>query len=89
LRLRTGVAALAIIESEAIAMKPCSYAMRDEILDEIRAARRKISQECDFDFGKMFERFRKAQQRCRPELIVREKVAKSDPDEGLGVVPCL
>ena len=57
--------------------------MRDEILEEVFAVRQKIAEQCDFDFQKMFERFKRLQERCPPELLVREKVPKSDLDEGL------
>ena len=58
-------------------------AMRDEILEEVFAAHQKIADQCDCDFQKMFERFRKLQERCPPGLIVRDKVPKSDLEEGL------
>ncbi|MGD0896938.1 MAG: hypothetical protein ABR915_03820 [Thermoguttaceae bacterium] len=57
--------------------------MRDDILEEVFAARQKILDQCDYDFQKMVERFRKLQERCSPELLVREKVPKSDLEEGL------
>ena len=57
--------------------------MRDEVLEEVRATRRKICEQCGYDFRKMFERFKRLQERCPTELVVTEKVPKSDLEAGL------
>ena len=57
--------------------------MRDEMLEEVLASRRRICEQCDYDFQKLFTRFRKLQERYPPELLVRERVPKSDLEEGL------
>ena len=52
--------------------------MRDELLDEIYAAKKKIAAECGCDFDKLVERLVRSQEQ-HPELLVRE-VPKSDPE---------
>jgi hypothetical protein len=54
--------------------------MKDEVLEEIYEVRRKISEECGYDFVKMGEIFKRAQEKCRPELLVTQKVPKGDVD---------
>ncbi|MFZ1937395.1 MAG: hypothetical protein WCB27_14105 [Thermoguttaceae bacterium] len=50
----------------------------DEIIAEIRAARRKIAEECGYDFDKLVERYKRMQAE-NPENLV-DKVPKSDED---------
>jgi hypothetical protein len=57
--------------------------MRDDVLEEIYEVRRKISEECDYDFVKMGDLFKRAQEKCRPELLVTDKVPKGDPEPAL------
>lgn len=52
--------------------------MTDEIVEEVHAARRKISEACDHDFKKLIERYKELQEQ-HPELLVTE-VPKSDPE---------
>jgi hypothetical protein len=52
--------------------------MKDEILEEIYAARKKIAEECDYDFKKLVERYKRMQEED-PEGLVDE-VPKSDPE---------
>ena len=48
---------------------------QDPIIDEIHAIRKKICEECDYDFHRLTERYQKLQEQ-HPELIVR-KVPKA------------
>jgi hypothetical protein len=50
----------------------------DEIITEIRAVRRKIAEECDYDFDKLVERYKRMQAE-NPENLVDE-VPKSDEE---------
>ena len=52
--------------------------MDDEIVEEVREARRKIAEECGYDFKKLVERYQKMQAESS-EQFVRE-VPKSDPE---------
>lgn len=52
--------------------------MKDEILEEIYAAKQKIAEECDYDFNKLVQRCKRLQAE-HPELLVDE-VPKSDPE---------
>ena len=52
--------------------------MKDEILEEVYAARKKIAEECDYDFKKLVERYKRMQAE-HPELLV-DHVPKSDPE---------
>jgi len=45
--------------------------MTDDIVDEIHAVRRKIAEECDHDFKKLGDRYRKTQDE-HPELMVTD-----------------
>ena len=58
-------------------------AMRDDILEEVFVARERICEQCGYDFQKMLERFRRLQDRLPAELLVRDKVPKSDLEAGL------
>ena len=49
-----------------------------EILEEIYAAKKKIAEECDYDFEKLVERCKRVQAE-HPELLV-DHVPKSDPE---------
>jgi hypothetical protein len=48
----------------------------DEVVAEVRAARKKICEECDYDFEKLTARYMRLQAE-HPELLVRE-VPKAD-----------
>jgi hypothetical protein len=52
--------------------------MKDEILETIYAAKRKVAEECDYDFKKLVERC-KREQAEHPESLV-DHVPKSDPE---------
>ena len=52
--------------------------MIDEIVEEIHAARKKIAEECDYDFKKLVERY-KRQQAEHPEDLVYE-VPRTEPE---------
>ena len=51
--------------------------MNDEIIEEIHAARRKIAEECDYDFDKLLARYERTQAE-NPEDFV-DHVPKSNP----------
>ncbi len=51
--------------------------MTDEILEEVYAARRKIAEECDFDFDKLLARYQQMQAE-NPEDLCYE-VPKTEP----------
>ena len=50
----------------------------DEVVEEVRAARRAICEECDYDFEKLMARYMRLQAE-HPELLVRE-VPKADAE---------
>ena len=50
----------------------------DEIVAEVHAARKKIAEECDYDFKKLLARYERMQAE-NPELLV-DHVPKSDPE---------
>jgi hypothetical protein len=52
--------------------------MIDEIVEEIHAARKKIAEECGYDFKKLVERYKRMQAED-PEGLV-DFVPKSDPE---------
>jgi hypothetical protein len=52
--------------------------MRDELLDEIYAAKKKIAEECDYDFKKLLARYERMQAE-NPENLVYE-VPKTEPE---------
>jgi hypothetical protein len=52
--------------------------MIDEIVEEIHAARKKIAEECDYDFDKLLARYERMQAE-NPEGLV-DYVPKSDPE---------
>jgi hypothetical protein len=52
--------------------------MIDEIVEEVHAARRKISEECGYDFKRLVERFKRMQAE-HPEGLVDE-VPKTEPE---------
>jgi hypothetical protein len=52
--------------------------MRDEILEEIYAAKKKIAEECDYDFKKLLARYERMQAE-NPEGLVYE-VPKTAPE---------
>ena len=53
-------------------------ALADEIVEEVHAARRKIAEECDYDFKKLLARY-ELMQAERPEDLVDE-VPKTEPE---------
>ena len=52
--------------------------MIDEIVEEVHAARKKIAEECDYDFKKLLARYERMQAE-HPEDLVYE-VPKTDPE---------
>ena len=52
--------------------------MKDEILEEVYAARKKIAEECDYDFKKLVARYERMQAE-NPEGLVCE-VPKTEPE---------
>ena len=52
---------------------------QDPIIEEIHAIRKKICEECEYDFYRLTERYQKLQEK-HPELIVR-KVPKAETTE--------
>jgi hypothetical protein len=52
--------------------------MSDEIVEEVYAARRKIAEECDYDFKKLLARYERMQA-ANPQDLAYE-VPKSDPE---------
>jgi hypothetical protein len=52
--------------------------MIDEIAEEVYAARKKIAEECGYDFKRLVERYKQMQDE-HPELLV-DTVPKSDPE---------
>jgi hypothetical protein len=52
--------------------------MTDEIVEEVHAARRKIAEECDYDFKKLLARYERMQAE-NPEGLVDE-VPKTEPE---------
>jgi hypothetical protein len=50
----------------------------DEFVEEIHAIRKRIAEECDYDFQKIGERLMRLQEQ-HPERLVYE-VPKSEPD---------
>ncbi len=52
--------------------------MTDEIVEEVHAARRKIAEECDYDFKKLLARYKRMQAE-NPEGLVDE-VPKTEPE---------
>jgi hypothetical protein len=52
--------------------------MKDEILEEVYAARKKIAEECDYDFKKLLERYKRLQAE-HPEDLAYE-VPKTEPE---------
>jgi hypothetical protein len=56
--------------------------MSDKIVEEIHAVRKKICEECDYDFQKMGERLMRLQAE-HPERLVSE-VPKADAEQSGG-----
>ena len=52
--------------------------MNDEIVEEVHAARKKIAEECGYDFKRLVERY-KRQQAEHPEDLVYE-VPRTEPE---------
>jgi hypothetical protein len=50
----------------------------DEIVEEVHAARKKIAEECDYDFQKLLQRYQRMQEE-NPENLVSE-VPKTEPE---------
>ena len=53
-------------------------AMFDEIVEEVHAARRKIAEECGYDFKKLLARYERMQAENPEDLC--DEVPKSDPE---------
>jgi hypothetical protein len=52
--------------------------MIDEIVEEIHAVRKKIAEECDYDFDKLLARYERMQAENPEDLV--DQVPKSDPE---------
>ena len=52
--------------------------MTDEIVEEIYAARKKIAEECDYDFKKLLARYERMQAENPQDLAY--EVPKSEPE---------
>jgi hypothetical protein len=52
--------------------------MIDEIVEEIHAARKKIAEQCDYDFDKLLARYERMQAENPEDLV--DNVPKSDPE---------
>jgi hypothetical protein len=52
--------------------------MTDELVEEVYAARKKIAEECDYDFKKLLERYERLQAE-NPEGLV-DNVPKTEPE---------
>jgi hypothetical protein len=52
--------------------------MIDEIVEEVHATRRKIAEECGYDFKKLVERYKKMQAESSEQFV--HEVPKSDPE---------
>jgi hypothetical protein len=52
--------------------------MTDEIVEEVHAARKKIAEECDYDFKKLLARYERMQAENPHDLVC--EVPKSDPE---------
>jgi hypothetical protein len=52
--------------------------MIDEIVEEVYAARKKIAEECDYDFKKLLARYERMQAENPQDLAY--EVPKSDPE---------
>jgi hypothetical protein len=52
--------------------------MKDDVLEEVYEARKKIAAECDYDFQKLLERYQRMQAENPQDLVY--EVPKSDPE---------
>ena len=52
--------------------------MIDEIVAEVHAARRRIAEECGYDFKRLVERYKRLQAEHPEELV--DEVPKTDPE---------
>lgn len=52
--------------------------MFDEIVEEVHAARKKIAEECDYDFKKLLARYERMQAEHPEDLV--DKVPKTEPE---------
>ena len=52
--------------------------MTDEIVEEIHAARKKIAEECDYDFKKLLARYERMQAENPADLVY--EVPKTEPE---------
>jgi hypothetical protein len=53
-------------------------ALADEIVEEVHAARRKIAEECDYDFKKLLARYERMQAENPRDLV--DEVPKTEPE---------
>ena len=53
-------------------------ALTDEIVEEVHAARKKIAEECDYDFKKLLERYERMQAENPQDLV--DEVPKTEPE---------
>jgi len=52
--------------------------MNDEIVEEVHAARKKIAEECGYDFKRLLDRYERMQAENPQDLA--DEVPKSDPE---------
>jgi hypothetical protein len=52
--------------------------MKDKVLEEVHAARKKIAEKCNNDFQKLLERYERMQAENPRDLV--DEVPKSDPE---------
>ncbi len=53
-------------------------ALTDEIVEEVYAARKKIAEECDYDFKKLLARYERMQAENPQDLV--DEVPKTEPE---------
>ncbi len=53
-------------------------ALADEIVEEVHAARRKIAEQCDYDFKKLLARYERMQAENPEDLV--DEVPKTEPE---------
>ena len=52
----------------------------DEIVEEIHAARKKIAEECDYDFAKLLARYERMQAEHPEHLVYEVPPTESEPE---------
>jgi hypothetical protein len=59
-------------------MMPDEQPITDEIVEEVHAARKKIAEECDYDFNKLLARCERMQAEDTEDLVY--EVPKTEPE---------